>query len=194
MRGTLGADQAVAVEFDPNLPDEARLALLDLDLTDPQIQGTVLRWDSAAGRWQTVDVPVLDAKPPRRIALVAAALGALPAARAFAEGLGGGLGEKTADGLLRLRLKSRHGDGLTADEAAKESALPVTIEVHPTVTAHELAALFKLDLTAPHLRGRTLLWDELSEERGPCAQGETRKDQDPGRVLPGADDPGSFTD
>lgn len=173
----IGTDHAVAVEFDPNLPDEARLALLDLDVTDPQIQGTVLQWNATAGQWQPPDLPTLNAKPLRRIALVAAALGALPATRAFAEGLGTGLGEKTADGLLRLRLRPRHGDrGPAAGESGGESAQPVTIEVHPDADEQQLAALLALDLTAPHLRGRTLRWDELSAEWGLLAQGETRKD------------------
>jgi hypothetical protein len=34
------------------LPDEARLMLLDLDLTSDEIRGKALRWDSAAGAWQ----------------------------------------------------------------------------------------------------------------------------------------------
>jgi hypothetical protein len=169
----IGADQPVAVELDPNLPDEARLALLDLDLTDAQIHGSVLRWDSAAGRWQPIALPALDPKPLRRIALVAAALGVLPAPRAFAEGLGAGLGEKTADGLLRIRPKPGHRDAhQAADGHGDETAQPVTIEVHPDATDQELAALRKLDLGAPHLRGRTLRWDELSDEWRPFEQGE----------------------
>jgi hypothetical protein len=33
------------------LPDEARLALLDLDVTDEALRGKTLRWDATAGAW-----------------------------------------------------------------------------------------------------------------------------------------------
>jgi hypothetical protein len=48
----------------------------------------------------------------------------------------------------------------------------VTIEVHPDASDQELAALRELDLSAPHLRGRTLRWDEASGEWRPVEQGE----------------------
>jgi tetratricopeptide (TPR) repeat protein len=39
------------------MTDEARLAFLDLDMTDPGLQGATLRWDEQAGKW------LLDAWP-----------------------------------------------------------------------------------------------------------------------------------
>jgi hypothetical protein len=33
-------------------PDEARLALLDLDVTAEELSGKVLRWDSSASAWR----------------------------------------------------------------------------------------------------------------------------------------------
>jgi hypothetical protein len=35
-----------------NLPDEARLALLDLDVTAEGLRGRELRWDAATGEWR----------------------------------------------------------------------------------------------------------------------------------------------
>lgn len=40
------------VIFTRGLPDEARLALLDLDPTAPELCGKELRWDQAAGTWR----------------------------------------------------------------------------------------------------------------------------------------------
>ncbi len=37
------------------MPDEARLAVLDLDVTADVVRGQVLRWDSSASAWQPAD-------------------------------------------------------------------------------------------------------------------------------------------
>ena len=157
----IGADQAAAVELDPSLPDEARLALIDLDLKDPRIQGAVLRWDREAGQWRPLDPPTPLERNLRRIALVAAVLGVLPAPGAFTEGLGASLGEKTADGLHRLRLNPWR-DSADAGEGSEETARLVTVEFDPDASDQALAALINLDFAAPHLRGLTLRWDETS--------------------------------
>jgi hypothetical protein len=45
-------DSAVTtVVLTKELPDEARLMLLDLDLTSDEFRGKALRWDSTAGAW-----------------------------------------------------------------------------------------------------------------------------------------------
>jgi hypothetical protein len=44
-----GTSPVVIVTAD--LPDEARLALLDLDVTSDELRGKPLRWDSATGAW-----------------------------------------------------------------------------------------------------------------------------------------------
>lgn len=43
---------AATVVITEDLPDEARLALLDLDVTAPELRGRELVWDSAAGEWR----------------------------------------------------------------------------------------------------------------------------------------------
>jgi hypothetical protein len=45
------AGAATVVELEENLPDEARLALLDLDPAAPEYQGRRLRWNPEAGAW-----------------------------------------------------------------------------------------------------------------------------------------------
>ena len=45
-----GASATVVVTLDT--PDEARLALLDLDVTAPDVRGRELVWDEAAGAWR----------------------------------------------------------------------------------------------------------------------------------------------
>lgn len=47
----LERSRALVVVTD-DLPDEARLALLDLDVTAPELRGKLLRWDEAAGEWR----------------------------------------------------------------------------------------------------------------------------------------------
>lgn len=42
---------SVVIVVPTSLTDDARLALVDLDATDPQVQGKVLRWDAGAGSW-----------------------------------------------------------------------------------------------------------------------------------------------
>jgi hypothetical protein len=48
----LDDDAAATIVVTEDLPDEARLALLDLDLTADAVRGKVLRWDSSASAWQ----------------------------------------------------------------------------------------------------------------------------------------------
>lgn len=45
-----GATATIVVTEDT--PDEARLALLDLDVTAPELRGKELRWDEATGAWR----------------------------------------------------------------------------------------------------------------------------------------------
>ena len=45
-----GASATVVVT--ESTPDEARLALLDLDVMAPELRGRELRWDQAAGAWR----------------------------------------------------------------------------------------------------------------------------------------------
>lgn len=48
----IALDSAViTVVLTKELPDEARLMLLDLDLTSDEFRGRALRWDDAAGAW-----------------------------------------------------------------------------------------------------------------------------------------------
>lgn len=47
-----GDSSAATLVITADLPDEARLALLDLDVTAPELRGKELRWDSAAGEWR----------------------------------------------------------------------------------------------------------------------------------------------
>jgi hypothetical protein len=54
-------DAATTVVLTQELPDEARLMLLDLDLTSDEIRGKALRWDSTEGAWQAFSL-----KPRRR--------------------------------------------------------------------------------------------------------------------------------
>jgi hypothetical protein len=41
-------------EVDDDLPDEARLALLDMDITSDAVSGQTMRWNSSAQAWQPV--------------------------------------------------------------------------------------------------------------------------------------------
>lgn len=45
------------VVITPSTPDEARLALLDLDVTAPELRGREMRWDEIAGEWRPSDAP-----------------------------------------------------------------------------------------------------------------------------------------
>jgi hypothetical protein len=45
-----GATATIVVTTDT--PDEARLALLDLDVTAPELRGRELHWNAAAGAWR----------------------------------------------------------------------------------------------------------------------------------------------
>jgi hypothetical protein len=48
--GVVGATAMIVVTDD--LPDEARLALLDLDVTADEMRGKTLRWDNEAMAWR----------------------------------------------------------------------------------------------------------------------------------------------
>ena len=48
----LVGDAAATIVVTDDLPDEARLALLDLDVTADELRGKVLRWDSSASAWR----------------------------------------------------------------------------------------------------------------------------------------------
>ncbi len=43
---------AATIAITADTPDEARLALLDLDVTADAVRGKVLRWDSSASAWR----------------------------------------------------------------------------------------------------------------------------------------------
>jgi hypothetical protein len=51
----LAGDAAAKIVVTEDTPDEARLVLLDLDVTDDAVRGKVLRWDSSASAWQPAD-------------------------------------------------------------------------------------------------------------------------------------------
>jgi hypothetical protein len=48
-----GASANIVVTAD--MPDEARLALLDLDVTADEVRGRELRWDSDTSAWRPAD-------------------------------------------------------------------------------------------------------------------------------------------
>ncbi len=43
------------LQIEENLPDEARLTLLDLDFNDPVVRGCRLRWNTEAQAWVPID-------------------------------------------------------------------------------------------------------------------------------------------
>lgn len=49
------ANAAAIIVVTDDLPDEARLALLDLDVTAPELRGKDLRWDTAVGEWRPAE-------------------------------------------------------------------------------------------------------------------------------------------
>jgi hypothetical protein len=53
----IGVDDgsAATIAITADMPDEARLALLDLDVTSDAVRGKVLRWDSSASAWRPDD-------------------------------------------------------------------------------------------------------------------------------------------
>ncbi|MFI6043602.1 hypothetical protein ACIA8C_18355 [Nocardia sp. NPDC051321] len=55
---------AAAILVTADLPDEARLALLDLDPTEPAWQGKILGWDFDRQRWAPVEPPTTQVTPP----------------------------------------------------------------------------------------------------------------------------------
>jgi hypothetical protein len=48
----IGLDSAATIVVNEDLPDEARLALLDLDVTADELRGKLLRWDDSASAWR----------------------------------------------------------------------------------------------------------------------------------------------
>lgn len=55
---------AAAILVTADLPDEARLALIDLDPADPGLQGKVLGWDNERQQWVPVEPPTDQHHPP----------------------------------------------------------------------------------------------------------------------------------
>ncbi|MGY1946333.1 hypothetical protein [Nocardia asiatica] len=55
---------AAAILVTADLPDEARLALLDLDPTEAAMHGKVLGWDAESQQWIPVQAPVTQVSPP----------------------------------------------------------------------------------------------------------------------------------
>lgn len=161
-RTELAADQAgaVRVELDARLPDEARLALLDLDVTSPEYRGRTLRWDTGAGCWQGIEEQ--DQRLATLVLTLALARGFTPLFTAYAQALGEGLGERTADGLRRLRLHPP-ADRSSETEQATDAAESVVFEVDPEATEPAILALMDLDVSALELRGATLRWDASAE-------------------------------
>jgi hypothetical protein len=53
----IGVDDgsAATIAITADTPDEARLALLDLDVTANELRGKLLRWDSDASAWRPAD-------------------------------------------------------------------------------------------------------------------------------------------
>jgi hypothetical protein len=51
-----GDPVATVIEVDEDLPDEARLALLDLDVGNDVVRGHRLRWDAQARAWQPISI------------------------------------------------------------------------------------------------------------------------------------------
>lgn len=53
-------DGAATIVMSEDTPEEARLALLDLDVTAPDLRGKELHWDRTTGEWR----PSREEKPP----------------------------------------------------------------------------------------------------------------------------------
>lgn len=53
----IGVDDgsAATIGITEDTPDEARLALLDLDVTADELRGKLLHWDSSASAWRPAD-------------------------------------------------------------------------------------------------------------------------------------------
>lgn len=164
----LQAPNAAAVELHPDLPDEARLALLDLDPTAPDVRGKTLRWDPARAAWVVAErATASDTSMSVFVSFLFLLGTVVPASSGFAEGMGKGLGESTASGLRRFRLRPRRKNNSSPPPSDQEAAL-VTLEVDPAATGEALRALFDVDLAAPALAGRTLRWDEAARAWKPA--------------------------
>lgn len=55
---------AATVVIKADLPDEARLALLDLDVTADELRGKLLMWDSTASAWRPAERPKREGAAP----------------------------------------------------------------------------------------------------------------------------------
>jgi hypothetical protein len=51
----LDGDTAAAIAITEDTPNQARLALLDLDVTADELRGKVLRWDDTESAWRSAD-------------------------------------------------------------------------------------------------------------------------------------------
>ncbi|MEV6319713.1 hypothetical protein AB0M45_00755 [Nocardia sp. NPDC051787] len=56
---------SAAILVTDDLPDEARLALLDLDLAEPSLQGEVLTWEVESRQWVPAKLPSHQVRGPR---------------------------------------------------------------------------------------------------------------------------------
>ncbi|MDE1675188.1 hypothetical protein [Nocardia gipuzkoensis] len=62
----LEVDGCAALLVTDDLPDEARLAVLDLDLAEDSVRGKVLGWDPEQARWIPVNPPAPHDEVQRR--------------------------------------------------------------------------------------------------------------------------------
>ncbi|WP_225728779.1 MULTISPECIES: hypothetical protein [unclassified Nocardia] len=60
----IGDANSAAILVTADLPDEARLALLDLDPTAPSLHGKVLGWNVELQQWAPVNPPASQVTPP----------------------------------------------------------------------------------------------------------------------------------
>ena len=54
----LDGDATAMIVVTDDTPDEARLALLDLDVTAPELRGKYLSWSRGAGAWLAIGEPL----------------------------------------------------------------------------------------------------------------------------------------
>ena len=60
-----GDDSAATLVITSDTPDEARLAVLDLDVTAEDVRGQLLRWDAEAETWRPTRSPPVSESPGR---------------------------------------------------------------------------------------------------------------------------------
>jgi hypothetical protein len=153
-RTTASGAAPVMVELLPDLSDDALLALLDLDLTSPELQDAVLRWDADSARWQPERRGPLSRRAQLLIMTAVAGVNLSAFTRALSESVGKDLGERAAGAVARLARRRR--------EPAAEPVPPpaVTLRVSPfAVSPEALRELGRLDLTDPQIDGAILRWD-----------------------------------